>query len=193
MIESSEVAVVLLAAGQSRRFGAGDKLAHDYQGRPLVTHAAEMLGAVPFGRHIAVVNHQRRDDLPAWLEQVINEQPERGLGSSLALGVTRAIDSCAVEIRACLVMLGDMPLVPRAHIDALLAAFDRNDPKARLGTRLDNKVVVPAIFGEDYFPALKALDGDVGARELLQGAHGLSCDPAYLRDFDYPQDFAQGD
>ena len=43
MIAADAVAVVLLAAGRSTRFGARDKLAEPLAGLPLGLHAARML------------------------------------------------------------------------------------------------------------------------------------------------------
>src|SRR5690606_18755490 len=54
MIVADRVAAVLLAAGQSTRFGAADKLHADLGGRPLVTHVAATLRQLGFGALIAV-------------------------------------------------------------------------------------------------------------------------------------------
>ena len=43
MIAAEHVAAVLLAAGESRRFGAANKLLADLRGQPLVLHIAARL------------------------------------------------------------------------------------------------------------------------------------------------------
>lgn len=193
MIDPSQVAAILLAAGESRRFGAEDKLAQPFRGQPLVVHAAKLLASFPFARHIAVVSGATRADIPPSLTQICNPDPARGLGTSLGLGVAEAVKGEGSAISACLVMLGDMPLVPASHIRALLGAFDPEDPLSRVGTALGGRTIVPAVFGTGHFPSLMALDGDEGARNLLRGAVGVPCDPACLQDFDRPEDFASSD
>lgn len=190
MIAPSKVAAILLAAGESRRFGDEDKLAQRYRGKPLVAHAARILASFPFARHIAVVSSAPRADIPPRFTQICNPDPARGLGASLALGVGEALQGEGSPISACLVMLGDMPLVPASHIQALLDVFDPEYPLSRVATQLAERTIVPAIFGAGHFPALMSLDGDEGARALLRGAPGVPCDPALLRDFDRPEDFA---
>src|SRR3546814_20377947 len=54
MIEPEAVALILLAAGRSTRFGVADKLAAPLHGRQPVQHAANTLTPIPFGRHTAV-------------------------------------------------------------------------------------------------------------------------------------------
>ena len=54
MLRPETTALVLLAAGQSRRFG-GDKLGAPLLGKPLALHAADALAAIPFATRIAVV------------------------------------------------------------------------------------------------------------------------------------------
>src|SRR3546814_1183356 len=65
MIEPEAVALILLAAGRSTRFGVADKLAAPLHGRPLVQHAANTLSPIPFGRHIAVCSSSLPVDFAA--------------------------------------------------------------------------------------------------------------------------------
>ena len=64
-----------------------------------------------------------------------------------------------------LIALADMPLVPLAHFEALLAQFDGN----AVGTRVVYQAMPPGIFGPALLPDLLALQGDAGAREILIG------------------------
>lgn len=60
-----------------------------------------------------------------------------------------------------MIMLADMPLVSRSHLDRLIAAqgvgFTRYP---------DGSAGCPAIFPRSVFPLLETLDGDRGARSL---------------------------
>ena len=58
-----KLCVVLLAAGESRRFGRENKLLALYHGRPMIVHALETLGRLPCARRMAVVSDERDDAL----------------------------------------------------------------------------------------------------------------------------------
>ncbi len=187
MIACDRVTAVLLGAGYSRRFGPGDKLVHPLHGRPLVRHAADRLAKISFAAHIAVARRPVASLLPPPFEVVINREPERGLSHSIALGVA-ALHSRDVD--ACLIALADMPFVPTAHFERLLAQFTKGG-EDRIATRSCKRVQVPAIFGRSHFDSLLALTGDSGARALLRDAPSIPCEAALLADFDRPEDFLQ--
>lgn len=179
------VALVLLAGGQSQRFG-GPKLLAPLAGKPLALHTAEMLAALPFASRYAVVGPQV-PDLSALGFQCVPLQPEGApQARSLALGVAAAQAGGA---RAVLVALADMPLVPEAHIRALIAQFDGD----RIATSADGVTMPPAIFGAQHIAALTALDGDRGAAVRLNGAPTVALDPHLALDVDRPEDLARAE
>lgn len=186
MIEASEVAVLLLAAGRSERFGR-DKLLAKLEGVPVLLHTATRLAALETGWRVAVCreNSPLVEDLTALgFDVIINRDPSRGLSSSLALAAARAE---AVGAGAALVALGDMPFVSLGHFSALLSTFD---PAAAPIAASDRHGVAmpPAIFGREYFAALREATGDRGARDLLVDATRVAADPAELADIDRPED-----
>lgn len=179
------VALVLLAGGQSQRFG-GPKLLAPLAGKPLALHTAKMLAALPFASRYAVVGPQV-PDLSALGFQCVPLQPEGApQARSLALGVAAAQADGA---RAVLVALADMPLVPEAHIRALIAQFDGD----RIATSADGVTMPPAIFGAQHFAALTALDGDRGGAARLKGAPTVTLDPHLALDVDRPEDLARAE
>jgi len=179
MIAADRVAAVLLAAGQSTRFGAADKLHADLDGRPLVTHAATTLRAVGFGALIAVCGPATAPMLDGF-DVVINDAPGEGQARSIRLGVAHAL-TCDVD--AVLVALGDMPFVTEAHLRALLAADGDMAASA-----LDGQAMPPALFSRAAAAHLLTLHGDQGARALLTAAVLVSGDVAMLADIDRPSD-----
>ena len=76
--------------------------------------------------------------------------------------------------------LGDMPLVPRSHIQALAAGFDGN----RMATRAAGVNMPPALFGVEHFPGLMQLAGDKGARDLIADAPAVDLDADRALDID---------
>ncbi|MCG7973729.1 MAG: nucleotidyltransferase family protein [Candidatus Thiodiazotropha taylori] len=179
---------VLLAAGSSRRFGANKLLQPMAGGEPMgVMAARHLLTAV--SRGVAVV---RPDDveLSAALSElgyrvVENQQPESGMGESLAVAVTASLDA-----GGWLVALGDMPWINPQTI-------------AEVAERLAQgaSMVAPVYKGERGHPVgfatrwgerLVELSGDRGARQLLiDYPSDLELlpvdDPGILLDVDFPE------
>ncbi|RYE10099.1 MAG: nucleotidyltransferase family protein [Hyphomicrobiales bacterium] len=187
MAELSDVTVALLAAGLSRRYGAADKLLAAFNGKPLASHAADMLAALPFARHVAVCSPTGPlgDSLVAsGFTLVPNAEPERGLGHSLSLAVKAATGHSSV----LLICLADMPLVTPAHLLDLIGRANRSTIVASVADATAPPMP-PVSIGRDYFARLSQLDGDQGARPLLATAIRVVAPPGTLRDFDTPEDF----
>jgi molybdenum cofactor cytidylyltransferase len=95
----------------------------------------------------------------------------------------------AAGARGVLLALADMPLVPAAHIHALVARFDGD----RIGTAADGVTMPPALFGRAHFPALAALTGDRGGALRLTGAPLVELAPDLALDIDRPEDLARAE
>ncbi|MBX9884139.1 MAG: NTP transferase domain-containing protein [Novosphingobium sp.] len=179
------LALVLLAGGQSTRFG-GPKLLAPLGSKPLALHAAEMLAALPFAARYAVIGPHVPDLAALGFATIPLTPPGAPQARSLALGVAAAQ---AGGGRAVLVALADMPLVPPAHILALVRHFDDD----RIASEADGVTMPPAIFGASHFPALTALAGDRGGAARLTGAPTVPLDPRFALDVDRPEDLARAE
>jgi len=184
MIDPGRVAVVLLAAGQSRRFGESDKLASPVAGFALGRHAARMLGGFPFAAHIAVTGEIAPDYEADGFVRIVNAAAASGQGSSIRLGVARARRH---DIDAILIALADMPFVPADHVKALI---ERHEGAASIVASKTDHPGPPALFGREWFDTLAALEGDRGAAALLGGAVLVPCSGRSLLDVDTPADLA---
>lgn len=179
------LALVLLAGGQSARFG-GPKLIAKLGSKPLALHAAEMLAALPFAARYAVVGPDVPDLAVLGYRCVPLTPPGAPQARSLALGVAAA---AADGAKAVLVALADMPLVPTAHVLALISQFDGD----RIATEADGVTMPPALFGAAHFAALTALNGDRGGAVRLKGAPTVALDPLLALDVDRPEDLARAE
>ena len=185
------IAAILLAAGAGARFG-GDKLLHPLEdGVAIAAHAARnLLAATP--DVVAVV---RWGDFPLYemLEQegcqvTMFQGAARGMGASLAHGVAQARGA-----DGWVVALADMPRVPVAivkEIIALLAGGALIAAPVHKGERGH-----PVGFGAALRDELLALDGDQGARAVLERHRNsvklVECDdPGVLFDIDRKTDIA---
>lgn len=191
------VPLLLLAAGGSTRMGQPKQLL-EYRSRPLLRHAVEQaLGSVC--RPIIVVLGADADacgaaidDVP--VEKVINAGWEAGMGSSIRAGMSAiSTNADAANADAVVIALCDQPLISSAFLDSLVRAhIDRGAPM--VAASYDDRPGVPALFARSLFPKLAALDGQAGAKALLQAAGGdLLTIPAPQAavDVDTPDDYAR--
>jgi len=97
-------------------------------------------------------------------ETIINPDWQRGLGSSIACAV-KHLAAAPVAYDGLLLMLGDQPLLKNTALTEMLEliAGDRAICAFYAG-----QVGVPALFPRSLFSRLITLDGDSGARAMLQ-------------------------
>ncbi|WP_338467656.1 NTP transferase domain-containing protein [Novosphingobium sp. ZN18A2] len=183
-------ALALLAAGQSARFGADDKLAAPFRGAMLGLHAANALSGLAAAPRWAIVRGLGHPCIPGWrdagFDPVVNAQADEGMAASLRLAARLA---AAARAPALMICLADMPLVPAAHYAALVDRWRAQG--GTVGSCAGALVSPPAIFPTDRFAALGALSGDRGAKALLAGAALVESPPGTLADIDNPETLAR--
>jgi CTP:molybdopterin cytidylyltransferase MocA len=156
---------LVLAAGAGRRFGGTKQLA-DLRGRPLLEYSIEaMLGVPALDPVIVVLGHAastilQRADLGE-AEVVVCEEWERGQAASLRRGLAALPDADAV-----VVTLGDQPFItPQVIAGALDHLVGRYDAvRATYGGKPGH----PVVLSRRVVDAAAALEGDKGARDLLE-------------------------
>ncbi|HYK06051.1 MAG TPA: NTP transferase domain-containing protein [Thermoanaerobaculia bacterium] len=164
-----ESAVVILAAGGSRRLGRPKQLV-EIEGQPLVLRAAEAALAAGSGSVHVVVGaevvriREALGDLP--VDLVVNEAWQEGVASSIRAAI-EAIERRERPVETLILMLCDQPGVSGDVLRRLLDAY-RTTRAPVVASRYPEGPGVPALFHAELFPALKSLDGDVGARELIR-------------------------
>ena len=161
------LAAILLAAGRSTRMGGPNKLIAEISGRPLVRVAAEELLASRARPVIVVTGHQRERVAAALkgLDVVLVHNPDYadGLSTSLRAGIT----AVPADADGAIVCLADMPQVDAGLIERLLGAFDPEKGALIVMPTTDGKRGNPMVWSRRFFPELAAIDGDVGARNLI--------------------------
>ena len=198
----AEIAAILLAAGAASRFkaaggGEASKLVAQLAGKPLVRHAADAALASR-ARPILVVTGHDRGAVEAALEGLAlqfahNPAFAQGLASSLKTGVA----ALPGDVAGALILLGDMPAVTPALIDRLIAAFDQRPDALAAAPMRDGRRGNPVLLSRALFPAIAKLNGDEGARMLLDNAGSgrmIEVDVSGIGsvlDVDTPQSFAE--
>ncbi len=176
------LAVALLGAGQSSRFGPDDKLAALIGEEPLCIWSARAGSSIKADHRFFVTSPDSRARLDhLGYRRLINPDASEGMGSSLRLAAQAAIDTGAT---ALLVLLADMPFITHAHLDRLMAALAVEPTKPVFSQAPGGAPQPPALFPVAYLPLLVTMSGDSGARQFAQGATIVAAEADLLIDID---------
>lgn len=157
----------MLAAGSGSRFGGGKLLAA--YGSGLLLHGALAAAFAAPVRGVTVVTGADADAVAAAARafdprvRIVHASDHaEGMGASLRTGIA----SLPSDASGAFVFLGDMPRVPHGVAQSLADAVRMGAPAAAptFGGRRGN----PVLLGRELFPGLLALQGDEGARRILQ-------------------------
>ena len=188
------IAAIILAAGLSTRMGH-NKLLADIAGTPMVRRAVDA-ALHSAARPIIVVTGSEADSIDQALSglrvtMVRNLDFRKGLSTSLIAGVDAVPDDCDGAV----VLLGDMPDVTAQTIDRLIAAFDPEEERAICVATRDGKRGNPVLWSREFFPDIRKLEGDIGAKGLIGENVDIVCevemaDDGPLLDIDTPDALA---
>jgi len=161
------VSAIILAAGQSKRFGRENKLLSSYKGTRLIDHCLNTILATKFNDRILVTGHEALKiepmvkNLP--IRAVFNSNYLNGMGASLAVGVDALKPSC----EAFMVFLADMPDISPNLCNRLLEVHaGTSDGHSIVRPTYRGQPGHPVLFSAKHIETLSKLAGDQGA-----GAH----------------------
>lgn len=193
---SNGITAVVLAAGRSSRMGRAKQLVL-VDGQPMVLRAAQVALTSKVD-HVIVVTGAYHDAVTATLQSLLQTAGERlqlvynpTWATGQASSVRAAVQALPTPCRAVLFLPTDQPFVPVTLLDALVTAW-------QAGARLAAPTVdgqprgAPALFDRSLWAELLALEGDAGARPLLQRHRTelvtVPADAQWLQDIDTPED-----
>ena len=185
------IGVIILAAGGSRRLGTPKQMVSDPSGETLIARAARTALAAACGPVLVVLGASADTIRPALaglpVTIAVNFDWERGMAASLQTGLAALGDA-----DAALVMLCDQPAVTPALLGQMAETY-RDTGHALVACDYGAVIGVPALFGPALFPALRALRGEEGARQVIKhydGPRSLVPFPEGVWDIDTPADLA---
>jgi molybdenum cofactor cytidylyltransferase len=175
-----KIAGVVLAAGASTRLGKPKQMVV-VDGEMLVERAVRLTREARLSPAIIVVGPDASfaEKLHGCMV-VVNEEAQEGMAASIRCGVHAAMDCDGVVLMTC-----DQPALKPEHLRALCAMG-----AVPVGSVYAGKIGIPAYFPGAMFGELMKLKGDVGARDLLRNARGISAENLSL-DIDTEEDIAR--
>lgn len=189
-IQAGRFAAIVLAAGQSRRFGDSNKLTALLEGKALLEHVLGLVCGLGLADVVVVTGAPNRN-----IDKILHASPVRtisninyldGMGTSIAAGA-RAIGECD----GVFIILGDMPYLSRQDYHDLMGSFSGRQDICR--PVFQEHPGHPVLFGAAYIDELVDLTGDAGAKAILKThIHQIKFvevgTSAIVKDIDRPSD-----
>lgn len=193
--EPKEISVVavLLAAGRASRMGitGQHKLLAEFDGVPLVRRSAQAALSAGVQRVLAITGHRQAEIRHALAGLDVIAIENAGYATGMASSLIAGVNAAGNDADGVLVMLADMPWVSAEDLAALISAF-----KAGRGLTIVRAVSAgkrgnPVILPRSTFESIRHLQGDIGARHIIEtcGLPVVDVDigPAAHLDLDTPE------
>ena len=161
------ISAILLAAGQSKRFGNKNKLFIKYNNKSLIQSALLNLLKSNVDNIIVVLGHDQAQIKKKIYKKknikiVINKKFNSGMASSINCGIKK-LDKKTIGFFVC---LGDMPKINKHIYNKLIFNFNKHNNITV--PYYKNKRGNPVIFPIKYKKKFIILKGDNGAKKLLK-------------------------
>lgn len=184
--------LLVLAAGSSSRFGSHKQLAL-IDGQPLLR--LTLLKLLSPAWHTIIVLGDGIDEIMPTIddldaEMISNDRWQEGMASSLQEGF-RFVKDLYPEVQAIIVVLGDQVKLLSQDISNLIKKHEE-EPVLIIATNYKGKPGVPVLFPKSAWPLIETLQGDEGARRILEQRNDvfLVDNPAAFYDVDSPEDLS---
>ena len=161
-------AVIILAAGASTRLGF-PKQTLLYRGKTLIEIAIEAGLKANFGPVVVVLGANAEAIEPGIkhfnITIIQNDSWAAGMASSISAAITSIEKNEAID--SAVIMLCDQPFVSRSLIGSMILKQQQTGSKIVACTYKDT-VGVPVLFHRSLFAELLLLQGQEGAKKILQ-------------------------
>lgn len=186
-----KIAVLIMAAGESRRMGDQIKQLMAWKGTDLINNAITTAAntkadsvKVILGAYAGKI----KKSIPAEVGTYICESWKEGLGTSIGYGIRQVLEDKPDKI---LIMLGDQPFIKTSFLNNLIQRSATSD-KLIIATGYAAKAGVPAVFDKNLFPELVLLQGSSGAKKIIEKYKvetEIVDNPDALKDIDTIKDY----
>lgn len=164
-----KAAVILLAAGASKRLGAPKQFL-SYEGQTLLEYSLQVAINANTNPVIVILGHDA-EKIKRTLHHnsthiFVNYEWQEGMASSIRFGIQKLleIDPHALGV---ILMVCDQPFIDSALLNTIITA-QRDTGKKVIASSYANTFGPPVYFDKSFFNELLQLKGDVGARGIIQ-------------------------
>jgi len=166
-----KIGAIVLAAGKSQRMGR-PKILLPVQGIAMIHRVLQALKQANIQDIAIVLGHEYQNAVlylnlleeARTADILINRTYEQGMATSLQIGAL----AIAADWDGFFVLLADMPWITAKVILAEAAAFETACDNAIVIPQYQGKRGHPVLFSSQYALELHKLEGDQGARSLIQ-------------------------
>lgn len=162
-----KIAVIVLAAGRSSRMGGPNKLLARMNGKSLVKTAVEAALSSRADKVVAVTGHMA-DAIEAEVGSTgitLAHNPDYADG--MAGSIVAGLDEAGEDIDAAIIMLGDMPAIGPETLNGMIDRYLSTPETPVIVATAHGKRGNPVLWDRRFFPELRRLEGDTGARHLI--------------------------
>ena len=157
-----KINLILLAAGNSKRFN-GNKLITHIKGKPMYMHIVNKVISMDFNKIICVTKYDeiKNNLLNTNINLIANPNSKLGISTSIKLGIN--VDKSA---DAYMFMVCDQPFIRRETLEELISLFKRTNKGI---VCIGNGEITgnPVIFSKKYIDELLDLEGDTGGKKVV--------------------------
>ena len=166
--KNNNIKKILLAAGESKRFGDKNKLSEIINGKPIINNILDTLFEIfDPSELIVIVGHEQNKIKDLILNKDIkileNKDYRKGIGTSIALGV----NNLNTDIDGVMIIPADMPYINSKDLINLEKKFMELNCTKVVMPEHNYQIGNPVILPRNYFKTLKNLKDDFGAKSLI--------------------------
>ena len=168
MAETENIAVVILAAGESSRMHQAKQLLPWGTSTLLGKAIKEALQSnstkvcVVLGAKAETIQMHFTATEVTW---ILNKNWKNGMGSSISCAINYLVN-LKTDNKGILIMLCDQPLIDADYINKMISTFKRSN-KGIVATAYKHSNGVPVLFDKKYLDDLSNLEGNMGAKQLI--------------------------
>ncbi len=159
--EETRIAVILEAAGDSKRFGSNKLLHIMDDGRPMIAPVLDAVRPLEAYKKILVTQYDEVAALAPDFDIVMNDRPDLGISRSMQLGLAAAGDSDAYMFCVC-----DQPGLKTRTLERLINEYKKGTAGI-VSLAWQGRMCNPKIFSSRYREELMSLSGDTGGRQII--------------------------
>ena len=168
MVETENIAVVILAAGESSRMRQAKQLLPWGTSTLLGKAIKETLQSnsekvyVVLGAKAETIQMKFTATDVTW---ILNKNWKKGMGSSISCAINY-LAHLKTDYDGILIMLCDQPLIDADYINKMISTFKRSN-KGIVATAYKHSNGVPVLFDKKYLEELSNLESNMGAKQII--------------------------